>query len=234
MRVIWITGASTGIGFEIAKVFAKEGYSVVATGRRKSRLVKLISEIKFAGFEGAAFVCNVQSERSVFSTKRKILEKYGTIDLLINNAGITVYKSFLDTKTYDFDNVIYTNLRGAFLTMKSVLPLMMKKKKGHIINILSVAVNTVFRDSSVYTASKAALYAMTNVLRDEIRNYNIKISNVMPGNVDTPMWDMRTRQRYHKRMMTPREVAELILAVANQPKKIVVEDIIIRPIKGDL
>ena len=73
--VVWITGCSTGIGFELAKVFAKAGYSVVATARRKSRLVRLVSEIKFAGYEASAFVCNVQSERSVFSTKKKILER---------------------------------------------------------------------------------------------------------------------------------------------------------------
>src|SRR5206468_9483778 len=107
--VVWITGCSTGIGFELAKVFAKAGYSVVATARRKSRLVRLVSEIKFAGYEASAFVCNVQSERSVFSTKKKILEKYGSIDVLINNAGVTIFKSFIDTKSYEFDDVMNTN-----------------------------------------------------------------------------------------------------------------------------
>lgn len=233
-HVVWITGCSTGIGFELAKVFAKAGYSVVATARRKSRLVRLVSEIKFAGYEASAFVCNVQSERSVFSTKKKILEKYGSIDVLINNAGVTIFKSFIDTKSYEFDDVMNTNFRGSFLTMKSVVPVMIKKKKGHIINVLSVAVNTVFTESSAYSASKAALYALTNVMRDELRRYNIKISNVLPGSTDTAMWDNPTRQKYKSRMMTAREVADVILAVANQPKKVVIEDIIIRPIKGDL
>lgn len=233
-KVAWITGASTGIGFETVKVFAKAGCIVVATARRKSRLVRLINEVKFAGHEGAAFVCNVLSERSIFSTKNKILEKYGSIDVLINNAGVTVYKSFLDTKTIEYDNLMNTNLRGAFLTTKSVLPVMMKKRKGHIINVLSVAANTILRDSSVYSASKAGLLALTNVLRDEIRKYNIKVSNVFPGDVDTPMWDPKVRAKYSRRMITPREIAELILTVANQPKKVLIEDIIVRPIKGDL
>ncbi len=129
-KVVWITGASTGIGFESAKAFAKSGYIVVATARRKSRLVALVNEIKFTGHEAYAFVCNVQSERSVLSTKKKILEKCGTIDIIVNNAGVTVFKSLLDTKSYEFDYIMDTNLRGSFLMIKAVLPLMIKKKEG--------------------------------------------------------------------------------------------------------
>lgn len=232
--VVWITGASTGIGFEIAKVFAKAGYIVIATARRKSRLVSLVNELKFAGHEAYALVCNVQSERGVISTKKKILEKCGKIDLVINNAGVTVFKSFIDTKSYEYDYVMDTNVRGSFLMTKAVLPLMMKKRKGHIINVLSVAANTYFEDSSVYSASKAALYAMSSVLRNEVRRYNIKISNVLPGNVDTPMWDSKVRAKYKNRMMTPKEIAEIILSIASQPKKVVIEDVVIKPIKGDL
>src|SRR5437667_4178177 len=213
MKVVLITGASTGIGFETVKVFAKAGYTVVATARRKSRLVRLINEVKFAGHEGAAFVCNMLSERSIFSTKNKILEKYGSIDVLVNNAGVTVYKSFMETKTFDYDNVMNTNIRGAFLAAKSVLPSMMKKRRGHIINVLSVASNTVFTDSSVYSASKAGLMALSNVLRAEIRKFNIKVSNVYPGDVDTPMWDPKVRAKYQRRMMLTREIAEIILSV---------------------
>lgn len=232
--VVWITGASTGIGFETAKVFAKAGYIVNATARRKSRLVSLVNELKFAGHEAYAFVCNVQSERSVMSTKKKILEKCGKIDIVVNNAGVTVFKSFIDTKSHEYDNIMDTNVRGCFLMIKAVLPLMIKKKKGHIINVLSVAANTFFEDSSVYSASKAALYAMSSVLRNEVRRYHIKISNILPGNVDTPMWDSKVRAKYRNRMMTPKEVAEIILMAANQPKKTVIEDVVIRPIKGDL
>ncbi len=233
-RVVWITGASTGIGFELAKVFAKSGYIIVATARRKSRLVSLVNEIRFAGHEAYAFVCDVRSERSIISTKKKILEKCGTIDVLINNASITAFKSFIDTKPPEFDDIIETNLRGSYLMARTVLPIMMKKKRGHIINILSVAAHTVFTNSSAYAASKAGMLAMFNGLRAEVRKFNIKISNVMPGATDTPMWSQATRQKYSSRMMTPREVAEITIQIANQPKKVVIEDVIIKPIKGDL
>ena len=233
-RVVWITGASTGIGFELAKVFAKSGYIIVATARRKSRLVSLVNEIRFAGHEAYAFVCDVRSERSIISTKKKILEKCGTIDVLINNASITAFKSFIDTKPPEFDDIIETNLRGSYLMARSMLPIMMKKKRGHIINILSVAAHTVFTNSSAYAASKAGMLAMFNSLRAEVRKFNIKISNIMPGATDTPMWSQATRQKYSSRMMTPREVAEITVQIANQPKKVVIEDVVIKPIKGDL
>lgn len=233
-KVVWITGASTGIGFETAKVFSKAGYIVIATARRKSRLVTLVNEIKFAGREAYAFVCNVQSERSIISTKKKILERCGTIDVLINNAGVTIYKKFIETKTPEFDNIMDTNLRGSFVAAKAVLPLMLKKRKGHIINVVSVAANTYFHDSAAYSASKAGLLALMNVLRREVRKFNIKISCILPGAVDTPMWDSRSRQRYSKRMMTPREIGSVILTIAEQPKKVLIEDVVVRPIRGDI
>ena len=233
-RVIWITGASTGIGKEIASEFSKAGHIVVVSARRKSRLVRIVSEIKYADREASAFVCNVMSERSIQITSKRIREKYGSIDLLINNAGVTVFKSFMETKTFDYDNVIDTNLRGAFLCIKSVLPQMIKNKKGHIINILSVAANTSFENSSVYAASKAGLLAMSNGLREEVRRYNIKVSNIMPGAVETPMWDSKSRQRYKNRMMSAADIAKIVLQIYQQPRKVLIEDVIVRPVKGDI
>lgn len=233
-KVVWVTGASTGIGKAIAEKFSKEGCIVVVTARRKSRLVNLVSEIKFAGREATAFVCNVMSERSVFSTAKRIREKYGAIDVLINNAGATVFKSFLETKTLDYSNVIDTNLKGPFLCMKAVLPHMMKKKNGTVINILSVAANTAFENSAVYSASKAGLQAMSNCIRTEVRRFDIRICNLFPGAVETAMWESKARQRYKNRMMTPSDIAGITYDMFNKPKKVVIEDLIVRPIKGDI
>ncbi len=233
-KVIWITGASTGIGKEIANEFSKAGHIVVVSARRKSRLVRIVSEIKYADREASAFVCNVMSERSIQITSKRIREKYGSIDLLINNAGVTVFKSFMETKTFDYDNVIDTNLRGAFLCIKSVLPQMIKNKKGHIINILSVAASTSFENSSVYAASKAGLLALSNGLREEVRRYNIKVSNILPGAVETPMWDSKSRQRYKNRMMSAADIAKIVLQIYQQPRKVLIEDVIVRPVKGDI
>ena len=233
-RVVWVTGASTGIGFEIAKAFSKHGDIIIATARRKSRLVTLVNEIRFVGREAYAFVCNVQSERSIASTKKKILERCRTIDIIINNAGITVFKSFLETKSHEFDDLMDTNLRGGFLMAKAVLPLFIKKRKGQIINILSVAAHTRFTDSAIYSASKSGMMSMYNVLREEVRKYNVKVTNIYPGPVDTAMWESKARAKYRNRMMTPQEIADVVLSTTLQPKKVVVEDVIIRPIRGDI
>lgn len=233
-KVIWVTGASTGIGKEIASEFSRAGHIVAVSGRRKSRLVRIVSEIKYAEREASAFVCNVMSERSIQGTAKRIREKYGKIDVLVNNAGVTVFKSFLETKTFDYDAVLDTNLRGSFLCMKSVIPQMIRNKSGQIINILSTAANTSLEKSSVYAASKAGLLALSNCLRKEVRKYNIKISNVLPGAVETPMWDSRSRQRYKNRMMSAIDIARIVVDVADQPRKVLIEDLIVRPIKGDI
>lgn len=233
-KIVWITGASTGIGRETAKLFSKNDFIVVATARRKSRLVSLVQEIKFAGNEASAFVCDVSSERSVFNTFRRIKERYGKVDVLVNNAGVTFFKSFADSKIYDFDYMMDINLRGSFLCIKSVLPQMLKNRKGHIINILSVAVQTTLENSSLYAASKAGLLAMSDGLRLEVRGYNIKVTNIIPGAVDTPMWDSRTRQRKRNRMMSPEDVATVVFDVVNKPNKMQIEEVVLRPQKGDL
>ena len=233
-KVVWITGASTGIGKEIAMAFSKAGHIVVVSARRKSRLVNIVREIKFAGRDAMAFVCNVASERSVNSTAKRILENYGRIDCLVNNAGVTAFKSFMDTKLFDYDYIMDINLRGSFLAMKSVLKPMIKRRSGHIINIISVAANTVYSDSSVYSASKAGLLALSNCVRKEVRKMNIKVTNILPGATETAMWDSRTRQRSRNRMMSPEDIGKIVLNTFETPKRVLIEDVIIRPIKGDL
>ena len=233
-KIIWVTGASTGIGKAIVEKFSTEGCTVVITARSKSRLDDIVKEIRLTGREAMAYVCDVSSERSVIHTAKKIQEKYGTIDVLINNAGSTVFKSFLDTETKDYDNVIDTNLKGPFLCMKAVLPQMIRKKTGSIINILSVAANTTFENSSVYSASKAGMQAMASCIRKEVRKHNIKICNIYPGAVETDMWDIKARQQFRNRMMTPADVGEITFDVYNKPERLMIEDLVVRPVRGDL
>ncbi|HRE40940.1 MAG TPA: SDR family oxidoreductase [Ignavibacteria bacterium] len=233
-KIIWITGASTGIGKDTALTLSKAGNIIIVTARRKSRLVNIVSEIKFSEREASAFVCDVSSERSIQTTYKRIKERYGKVDVLINNAGVTVFKNFSESKTPDFDYIMDINLRGAFLCSKSVLSDMIKRKSGHIINVLSTAAKTSLEGSSLYSASKAGLMAMSDVLRKETRKFNIKISNVFPGATETPMWDSKTRAKYKNRMMDSVDIANVINTIINQPKKVVIEEIVVRPVKGDL
>ena len=153
---------------------------------------------------------------------------------MINCAGVTEFKLFMDSNEKDYDSIMDINLKGAFLCMREVLPSMVKRKDGQIINILSVAAVTTFQYSSLYAASKAGLKAMSEGIRAEVRKDNIKVINIMPGATDTEMWDKDFRDKNRNRMMSAEDIGRLTLDVFNQPKSLATEDVVVRPIKGDV
>ena len=233
-RVVWITGASSGIGWTLAEVFAARGDQVIASARSVDLLRKLKHSIEAKGGRCEIARMDVRSEKNVSATARELLKRVKHIDILVNNAGITYFKEFLATTTKEFDNVVNTNLRGLFLTTKGVLPSMLKRKMGLIINVLSFAAKTTYTRSGAYAASKSGAEAMMNVLRAELREKGIGVMNVYPGAVLTPMWLPKHRQKYSNQMLEPQEVAELIYEASVRAKSVMVEELIIRPPGGDL
>jgi sepiapterin reductase len=232
-KIIWITGTTEGIGKELAMKFAQDNI-VVCSARRKAKLEQEVKQVEKSGGEAVGMECDISSERDVKKTVNGILKKYGRIDGLINNAGVTAFKLFTESTVKDYDYIMDVNLKGAFLCIKAVLPGMLKQKSGHIINILSVAAITTFEYSSLYAASKAGLKAMSEGIRKEVRKDGIKVTNIMPGATVTPMWDKDFRDKNKNRMMKAEDIAWLTLDVFNQPKSMVTEDIVVRPIKGDV
>jgi 3-oxoacyl-[acyl-carrier protein] reductase len=233
-RIVWITGASTGIGRALAEVFVEKGDVVVLSARRGALLSSLAHAIREAGGECAAVPCDVRHENSVRKASREIRRIFGRVDVLVNNAGITSFQAFEKLSTGEFDDILSTNLRGAFLATQSVLPDMLRRKAGMIINVISYAAKTTYTGSSVYSASKSGLQAMMNGLRAETRHRGIKVVNVYPGAIVTPMWKATHQRKYAKLMMVPREVANLIYEASAQPHSGMVEEIVIRPQVGDL
>jgi len=207
---IWITGASSGIGKEAAKEFARIGCNVFASSRRHSILELINRELSEENLSVEIFPCNVAASANVEQTVKKILSN-GKIDCLINNAGITSFKSAEENSFKEIKDVINTNLLGAINCIKAVLPNMIERKSGTIINILSVAAEKVLTNSSAYAASKAGLLAYTSVLREEVRKHNIKIINVIPGATKTSIWNERVIEKYGERMMNPQDVAQLLV-----------------------
>jgi NADP-dependent 3-hydroxy acid dehydrogenase YdfG len=163
-----------------------------------------------------------------------IVKEFGGIDFLINCAGVTYFKDFAATTTREFDEVIRTNLRGLFLTTKTVLPFMLQRGSGVVMNILSYAGKVTYTRSSVYAAAKAGAEAMMDGLRAETRDKGIKIVNVSPGAVLTPIWHPKVQERYGHLMMKPAEIAKVLFDISLQPASMMIEDIIIRPQVGDL
>ncbi len=231
--LVWITGASSGIGQALASEFAVHGSSVILSARDKPSLESLQKKIVDQNGIAQVVLCDVRKESSVHEAAKKILETEGTPDILVNNAGVTVFKSFADTTLAEFDEIVGTNLRGAFLTTKALLHGMIQRGSGLIMNVVSFAAKTTYTESSVYAASKSGLASLMEGLRAEVRDKDIKIINVFPGAVLTPIWHPKVQAKHGHKMLTAEATAKMIYAVSCQPPGMMVEEVVIRPQAGD-
>jgi len=228
---IWITGASSGIGIATVKEFVAVGCNVFASARRVNelnRLKKNENQDKIG-----IYPCNVASRANVDKTFKNISGEYN-INCLINSAGITSFKSADENTVKEIEEVISTNLLGSIYTIKAVLPHFKMIGGGTIINVLSVVTKKTFTNSSAYTASKMGLLGYAKVLREEVREHNIRVINVIPGATDTPIWSREMREENSERMMSPESIARLMVSAFLQTDNLVVEDIVVRPLQGDL
>lgn len=232
-KTVWITGANSGIGRSITHYFSKQNINCIASARREDVLNKMRDE--FVEYKNNITVAplDVANVDEVIEIGTKLLKNYD-VDCLINNAGITSFTSAEEDTFDDINGIIQTNLIGSIAVIKSVLPHFIKRGGGTIINILSVAARTIFRNSSIYSASKAGLMAYTNSLREEVRKDNIKVINVFPGATRTPIWSSQMLTDFANKMMSPEDVAKIIYDVYAIDSNIVAEEIVLRPISGDL
>ena len=230
---IWITGASSGIGRAAAIEFAKTGAKVFASGRRVAELERINKELDSDKISVEVFPCNVASSTNVDQTVKKILAN-SKIDCLVNNAGITSFKLAEENSINEINDIINTNLLGSIYAIKAVLPQMISNGGGTIINILSVVTKKTFTKSSIYSASKMGLLGYTNSLREEVRKYNVKVINVIPGATATPIWSKEMRNQFSDRMMTSEDIARILVWAFLQKENLVTEEVLLRPIEGDL
>ena len=185
-----VTGASRGLGRAIAKEYAQEGASVVVSARPVSptglqgTIVETAEDIEAAGGTAFPLPCDVSDQVQVEEMVRKVMDRYGKIDVLVNNAGIMIVgESFLDIDPDRFDQLMAANVRGPFLTCKFVAPIMMEQRHGSIINIGSRMGVEHGAQTAVYGASKAALHMFSFCLADELREYNIAVNVLSPGSL---------------------------------------------------
>ncbi|GAB1441651.1 SDR family oxidoreductase [Ignavibacteriales bacterium] len=228
---IWVSGASSGIGKAIVKEALLMGHSVVATSRSIEKLQLLKEELSSELL--IISECDVADSKSLQEFYKKTFSENGP-DALVNSAGITVFKNGAETSILEVDGIIKTNLLGSVYAIQSVLPAMIAKKSGTILNISSVAAIKVLKGSSIYSASKAGLLQYSRVLREEVRQHNIRVIDVLPGATETPIWDEKVRNRHRERMMSPSDVAELVVRILSDAGNMVVEEIVLRPVTGDL
>lgn len=232
--IVWITGADSGIGKQLAIQFSIIGCKVIISARSIDKLKQTHKIITQYGGECYIQPLDLTDINQIHRVYKWIEKKVGRVDVLVNNAGITSFKNFIRTTHHEFKKIIDVNLIGPFSCIKNVLPKMVQNKNGWIINILSVTALKTFKNSAAYTASKNALQGLSNVLREEVRHYNIKVLSVYPGATATPIWGNKL-SKLKSKMMKPQSVAEVIVSLFRlAPKDTMIEEIVIRPIEGDL
>jgi 3-oxoacyl-[acyl-carrier protein] reductase len=212
-----ITGGGRGIGKEITILLGKQGANVVVCSRTESEINSVVKEIK--QLNSQVSVLGVKCDVSISSQVNSLVksaEKFGskTIDILVNNAGVAFNKKLIDTSEEEWDQTINTNLKGAFLFTKAVLPYMIARKSGVILNVNSGAGKVGFSNLSSYCASKFGLLGLAESLALEVDTYNIRVMTIFLGQVATKMWQDFDYSYYEKnksRMLSPQDVAAKIV-----------------------
>lgn len=233
MRVAVITGGSRGIGLAMAKVFGAAGFAVIITSRDERRLKPALAKLKGSAGSVEGLVCQVCDPKSVTKVFDEIKQKHGSIDVLINNAGVAHELASVDKFPFEtWKEVIDTNLTGTFLVSKAALPLM--KPGATIVNNLSIAAIQPFEGMSAYNASKFGALGFTKALREELRKQGIRVLALMPGATDTDIWQQFWPEAPRAKMISPETVAQAVLHAVSAPPEATIEEIRIGPTAGAL
>ena len=218
-KTVFVTGASRGIGKEVALKFAENGYNVVINYvSSKTNVEELKSEFESKGVKALVMQADVTDKEAIDNLVKKAIEEFGSIEVLVNNAGITRDNLLMRMSEEEFDKVIEINLKGTYIVTKSVTKYMMKKRKGSIINLSSVVGVAGNAGQCNYSASKAGIIGFTKSIAKELASRNIRSNAVAPGFIETDMTAVLSdeiKENIHnqiplKRMGTAKEVANLI------------------------
>lgn len=223
-RVAVITGASQGIGREIALLFAERGARLALAARSADKLAAVAEEAQKLGIQALTVTMDVAEEEQIKSGIKKVIERFQRIDILVNNAAITRDQLQMRMKRADWDAVLQTNLTGAHLCIQQVLPGMLRQRYGRIINVTSVVAQAGNPGQANYIASKAGLIGLTKALAVEVASRNITVNAVAPGFIVSPMTDgLREKSKQELlariplgRMGTGREVAYAAAFLASE------------------
>ena len=237
-KVVVITGGSSGIGYSTAKALAKKGAKIVAGARRLDKLEILKKEITDNGGEIIIHETDVTKKSDCDNLVKQAIENYGTVDVLINNAGLMPLSFVKSLKIDEWDRMIDVNIKGVLYCTAAVVPTMVEKKSGHIVNISSVAGRVVFPAGSVYCATKHAVTAFSEGLRQELSvRKNIRITSIEPGVVQTELTNTITEKALeafvekHKEMegLKAEDISNAIIFAIDAPNHVNVNEILVRP-----
>lgn len=240
-KYLFITGATSGFGLACARLFAAEGWDLILTGRRKGRLQQLQLELtgQYPELDVQTLCFDVRDQKEVAaniqSLDKTVLQQ---IRILLNNAGLALGRSPIDAGDLsDWEQMIDTNVKGLLYVSREIIPYLKANKKGHIINLGSIAGKEVYPEGNVYCASKFAVDALTKAMRIDLLPYSIKVSQIAPGAANTEFSSVRfkgdeqTAQSVYKGFepLVAQDVAEVILFMATRPAHVNINDLVITP-----
>lgn len=236
-KIVFITGSTAGFGEACAYTFAANGYSLILNGRREERLQVLQQKLA-QQFNTKSYLLpfDVQDQTAVFDSIAKLPAEWQAIDILINNAGLALGRDlFQDAQLNDWNQMIDTNLKGLLYVSKAVLPFMLNNKKGHIINVGSIAGKEVYEKGNVYCASKHAVDAISKAMRIDLLQQGIKVTAIHPGAAETEFSLVRFKgneetaknvyQGYQP--LSAQDVADIIYYTTTLPSHVCINDLVV-------
>lgn len=237
-KIIMVTGATAGFGRATALKFAKNGYNVIITGRRKERLDDVEKELLGLGIKVLSLNFDVRKRFEVEDVINSLPEEWKKIDILVNNAGLAVGMDHIDEGNIDdWERMIDTNIKGLLYVTRSVAPLMAARNSGYIFNISSIAGKEEYEYGNVYCASKHAVDSLSRSMRIDLLKHNIRVTNIAPGMAETEFALVRFKGDNEKAKavykgidpMTGEDIAEVIFYCASMPAHVCINDLAITP-----
>jgi len=244
-KVVIVTGASSGIGHATALELARRNAKVACMARRGDRLHDLSKEIKDSGGRALAIECDVTDRDAVNESIETVVDTFGPVDVLVNNAGVMPL-SYMDSIDVEgWDRMIDVNIKGVLYGIAAVLPSMLERKSGHIINVSSVAGRRVMPGAAIYCATKHAVHALSDGLRSEVAGSDVRVTVIAPGFVETELQshvkDERILKRWQDRSkdnpiepLQSEDIAREICQVIEAPAHVSVNEVLVRPTRQDV
>jgi len=226
-QVAVVTGAARGIGAAISKQLASMGATVLLAARDKTKLSEVQAQIQSAGGKAHVAELDLLDESSIANLAKTVQTQHRRCDILVNNAGIGIIgKPLVEMAPADWDQLMGTNLRGPYLMIRALAPLMIAAQSGHIVNISSLAGRNPLPNGAAYSASKWGLNGLTYSVAEELRSYNIRVSVIAPGSVNT---GFSVSDKNPAKKIQPQDVARVVAMLVTQAPQSFVSEVLLRP-----
>lgn len=228
-KVAIVTGASSGIGASIAETLSQHGVKLMLTGRNEARLSDVAEQLQEnSQSEIATHIVDVTQKNEVAKLVKETENKFGHVDILVNSAGLMLSSAITDGDVEAWENMIDVNIKGTLYGINAVLPIFLNQSTGHIINIASISGFEVTKQSTLYSASKAAVHTITQGLEKELAKTGVRVTSISPGMVDTPLsgntdWGSRKK-------LDPKNIAEAVVYALQQPSHVNINEVTVRPV----